>query len=118
MKMIRTDSRTLQATVTFEDAPYNLTGHKIWFTAKKQYSDADVLAVIRKGNTAPLSGITVDIPTGVITVEIDPSDTSGLPGRETTDLYWDLQIQTTAGKIRTIAKGLMTVECDVTQALS
>lgn len=106
----RGDSRTLRATATYQGSPYNLTGKTIWFTAKRSPKDSDDQAVIRKSTG---SGIDLDVTdNNVCLVHIDGADTDSLTTKQS--LSADIQVAD-GDDIMTVAKGILTVEPDVTR---
>jgi hypothetical protein len=107
---------TATRTVAGVTSPVPLTGASIWFTAKRKLADADVNAVIRKGNgPTGFSGITVtDASNGLATLTILPADSASLEAGDVR-LYCDVQVKEADGTTST-TKGHITFAADVTQA--
>lgn len=113
------DTHHLEVVVTREndlgvDVPVNLTGSKLWFTAKNKVSDTDVQAVIRKGTAnTTLSGVDItDAPNGEALITLQPADTA--IGNGTVFLHWDLQLKETDNTITTINAGRLALSDQVT----
>lgn len=87
----------------------DLTGAKLYFTVKTAYADADpgVLQL-----TSPSSGITIDSAAGgLATLTI----TSTQSGALTVGTYkYDVQLKDSAGTIKTLVSGTLTVDAQVT----
>jgi hypothetical protein len=102
---------SLDIAVTLDSDPYDLTSCSLWFTAKEAYTDDDVDAVFQKEIG---SGITVtSAASGLATIAIEPSDTSGLSAVKTV-LFWDIKLETDAGKFYTLNEGKLIINPDVT----
>lgn len=111
----RGDSTIFYVTCTEDGAAVDLTGCKLWFTVKRNLSDLDVDAIIRR-TTDTAMGIVVATPqTGIAVITLDPVQTVTLLRAET--LFWDIQVRTFAGLINTAASGLMDVALDVTRGM-
>lgn len=111
---VRGDDETFD--VAFKDpagAILNLTGAQgIWFTAKRSSLDSDADALIQKSLGA---GVTItNAIGGIARIDINGADTGLI---ETTTLVWDCQLKDSAGKYATAAKGVLTIQADVTRAL-
>ena len=110
LTMIRGDTKKIKVTTKdSEGNAFDLTGATVWFTVKESDRDPDGAAFFRKTNG---SGITItDASGGKFDIDIDPADTRG----ERTDAYvCDIQIKTSDDKVRTPAKGTLTITRDVT----
>lgn len=88
--------KTLRITLT---GPGDLTGYKVWFSAKEEKPDLDTDAIIFKRNVAAGGSDTeikiTDGPNGVIEVYLLATDTESIkPG----DYLYDLVIENIAGK--------------------
>lgn len=91
---------------------------KIWFTAKRHFSEADGSAVIRKGkNVAGLTGISVtDAPNGKFQVQVDAADTSALTDEA---LMYDVKVKPqSSNKAQQIQRGVLRLRKVVTQSTS
>lgn len=102
-------------------APLDLTGAKIWFTAKNNYVDFDSLAVIAL-NTATASGngaITILTPatSGNARVDINPIATRAQPDGAV-KLVYDVQVKDASGFVTTVESGTLTIIPDVTRAIA
>lgn len=96
----------------------NLTGAKIWFTAKRSYTDADAAAIVAVSTDS--GGITIlDAPAGHARLVIPPSATASLttpsPPSPLT-LVYDIQVKESDGTITTVQQGYLKVTGDVTHA--
>ena len=110
LEMWRGDDREFTFTITEDGAPMNLTDAVLRFTAKRSLLDADDAAVIAKSTG---SGIEAEDPTtGVATLTLAAADTESLTG--TAQLIWDLQVAR-GGSVRTVLRGLLTIEADATR---
>lgn len=124
LRIVRGDTNVYRIVVTRKDpdtgviSPINLSGLKIWFTAKNKQTDTDAAAVIRKGTTpTSLTGITVvDGPAGKADIELLPADTSTLA--TTTWLYYDVQILEGLSRITTVISGRAAVVPDATKTIT
>lgn len=106
--LYRGDSR--EYNVTFTDSnggAINISLWKVYFTVKKNYSDSDSQAIIKKDVTAhnePENGKTKVI--------LLPADTDNLiPAR----YYYDIQIKRDAEDILTVLQGKIRIKADVTR---
>lgn len=140
--LIRTVRRLKQfrnATVTFVRGDTNTlvvkglgdisSRTKLWFTAKRRYSDADTAAIVKIEETAQLEylegaapvaaangTITVDAEsTGDLTILLKPGDSVNLKQAKTA--IYDIQMLTATG-VTTLAAGKFLVDLDVTRATS
>lgn len=115
LSMKRGDYKVVQVTVRNLTAT-GLTGCKFWFTAKQALSDADAQAVIQRlpADFTPVQ-TGDDLTPGIVTCEINPADTNGLPDY-TVQLVYDVQMANANDKPFTIQKGKLKVEPDVTRA--
>jgi hypothetical protein len=117
ISMIRGDTASFSGTVMRAGAPVNLTGAKLWFTAKRSRSDLDEAAVIKKDTV--LGGVVILSPTsGTYRVTILPADTSSLT--YTIQLFYDVQLLEPDGTVTTIESGTLEVDAsrDITRAQS
>lgn len=110
--MTRGDTYAFAATIKMNGAAYDLTGTDLTFTAKWEFTDPDVDAVITL--TSPSGGVSiVSAALGQIRVVIPPEATESLPAHET-QLKYDIQVKTSGGDIYTVLQGLLVVRPDVT----
>jgi len=99
--------------------PVDLTGAKLWMTAKKKLTDTDLKAVFQITSPGditidaiPTSGrAKVTVPASATTAVVFPADTAQL------DLYYDIQVKTSTGIVQTVASGKLTLTEDVTDAI-
>lgn len=115
LSMIRGNSKLFAFPLTDSDGdPIDLTDCTVTMTAKSAYTDSDASAVFQKDLD---DGITVlDEDNGVITVDLEPGDTSSLASK-THRLVYDIQVQTLAGRVSTPVRGRLTVQPDVTTTI-
>lgn len=103
------------ATVTDDDgAAYSLVGTTLWFTAKRRISDpdADAIAALYWVSGGASDGISVTAPSsGVAEIAID---TTGTLDFVQAAHRWDLQIEGTDGKRRTVDSGVLVIRPGVT----
>jgi len=98
-------------------AALNLTGWRVWFTAKYHYPDPDSSAVMQLDNAA-LGGVVIVTPaTGILVATTPPIATRLFPDSEIA-LVCDLQGKDGSGLIRTFDSGILVVSPDVTSAIS
>ena len=111
LQMFRGDDRILTVTVVDSGGLVDLTDAVLRFTTKRKVSDSDTNAVIVKTTTDGID--TGEDPTlGVATITIDAVDTvDEEPGR----LHWDIQLTDADDKVRTVAKGTLTLVGDVSE---
>lgn len=112
LEMYRGDDESFDVAVVDKNgAPVNLTSSNLRFTVKRSIKDADIAAVLSKTIGA---GVVVTNPAGGIArIDMDPADTSALTRSV---LYvWDLQVQDSAGNVRTLADGELRVKLDVSR---
>lgn len=110
LSMFRGDDREFTFTLTEDGGPMDLTGADVRFTAKSNVSRDDDAAAISKSTVAGVA-IDADPTTGICVVTVNAADTEDLGG---TVLEYDLQV-TRGGKTRTVARGRLTVNHDVTR---
>lgn len=108
------DQRLDLAIVDATGAPFDLTGAFLWLTAKRNRSDADSDAVLRKTSD---DGITVDgDPTlGLAAIQLDAADTADFPAYAHSYPF-DVQLLDGAGQTTTVVDGILTITPDVTRA--
>jgi hypothetical protein len=91
---------------------------KVWFYAKRRRADDDTDAVIKKGlNVGVLVGIVVtDAPLGKVRVTLLPADTENLADKS---LLYDVQFKAASdASVRTVARGLLMLSGQITEATS
>ncbi len=97
--------------------PRNLTGCKLWFTAKGNVALNDNQASIAL-DTASLGGVTIVDPVrALVTVTVPPIATRALPDGPVV-LVYDVQLMLTNGTILTVEAGSIIVFPDVTRAIA
>jgi hypothetical protein len=102
--------------------PFNLTGAEVFSTIKKALSDIDAAAVSRidsVGGSVPVGGvITIDDATnGKATIRHAASATSALTAAQV-ELFYDVQVVDSIGRVFTVDSGIITVSADVTQRIA
>jgi hypothetical protein len=118
----RGDSQQLVVTVTNLPSGGLAAYSKIWFTAKRDYSDSDAAAFL---SLTLASGVVITTngnatTDGVLTITIPASATASLPSAQTV-LRYDVQVlDGTQNPVQphTVAQGALTVAVDVTQSIS
>jgi len=114
----RGDTTDITCTIVKGDgSPFNLTGATVWATFKTDLSSLDLVPPGFQLSTLS-SGIVVVGPAtnGVVQITIDPNDTMGLT--DDTTFSWDIQVRESAGRVTTVAEGVITFTLDVTQSIS
>ena len=107
LELIRGDDTFYYLTFTDEnDQAINITGWKIYFTAKTNVTDTDENAVIKKDvidpHEDPLHGIGV--------IHLTTTETSVAIGK----YFYDIQIKKSTGEIFTLLAGELRVNQDIT----
>lgn len=116
LRIARGDAATFDISASKGDGTaQDITGSSLWFTAKHRLDDEDGDAVIAKSTGAGGVAI-VDGPAGLARVTLAPADTEGLTSPTT--LHWDVQAKDPSNAIRTLARGRLYVDLDVTRATS
>jgi hypothetical protein len=93
--------------------PVNLTGYRVWFTAKYEYPDWDNQSVAQLDNMA-LGGVTTPGTLGQVSVTMPSLATQGFADGPTR-LVYDLQVEL-SGVVSTPEEGRLTVNPDVTRS--
>lgn len=117
-EMFRGDTKTIDLAITDPKTggPLNLTGAKIWFTAKGNVALADNQASIAL-DTDNGGVVITDVARGLATVTIQPILTRAFPDGPVT-LDYDIQVKDGAAVISTIEFGTITVFPDATRAIA
>lgn len=100
--------------------PVDLTGAKLWMTAKKKLTDTDAKAVFQITSpsditidTTPTTGrAKVTVPASATLSVVFPVDTAQL------EIYYDIQVKTSTGIVQTVASGKLILTEDVTDAIT
>lgn len=117
LSMTRGDSATFQTTISNLPQGGLTSQFSIWFTAKRDATDADSAAVFQKTYlNGTGSGISFTAGGNVVTTTLAPSDTEGLPAGYACTLVFDVKIKDGTGTETTVDGGTITVYADVTQA--
>lgn len=121
LQMVKGDTPSFNLTITdaITTLAIDLTGSTIWMTAKKEFADTDAAAVFQKSTTG--GGITItDAVNGLAKVTLVNGDTNLLEGffRGRVNLKYDIQIKTAAGQIFTVARGMLEVFEEATEAIA
>lgn len=126
LSIVRGDSETIDGQIQRQNAPFDIAGAKLWFTVKSQYdANDDPANILFQKTSDPGEGIVIeDAGNGDITIQIDPSDTSGVEIPSTVkeqyasdyiaEYYYDIQVKTADDGIYTAARGRFLVSFDVT----
>jgi hypothetical protein len=95
--------------------PQDLTGAKVWFTAKRYFTDPDNQAVSQVDSVG--GGVVIVNPpvSGQIVVTLPFQATVGFPDSDVVLIY-DIQIRTSGGLVLTLERGTLTVSPDATRA--
>ncbi len=97
--------------------PFDLTGYKIWMTAKRAWTDSDAQAVFQITSVAGQIVLVGPAADGLIDVTPLPTSTNGLVKDES--LKYDIQIANATGtRVYTVRKGELLVELESTQVYS
>lgn len=116
LSMLRGDTTKWQFTITDPNsAGYSqtLAGATVYFTAKRDRTDADASAVFSKTATITQVG-SVSTP-GIVSVQLAQADTSSLPSYDTA-LHWEVTVVDAAGGHYTPLRGALAVLVDVKTA--
>lgn len=104
--IIRGDDVSIKITFTnADDSVFNLTGYKVYFTAKKNATDADSAAVIQKSWTSHSNAAA-----GITYLTLSNTDTA----IDTGNYACDLQIKSVSGAIQSAINLTLTVARDIT----
>lgn len=121
LTVTRGDTASWSATINNPPVA-GLSTCRFWFTVKFAFDDGpnntDSLAVIQKVTanfTIVTSGGGNPLLPGVITWQINPTDTFPLPG-SVTNLVYDLQMEDASNNVTTLASGLFIISPDVTRS--
>lgn len=117
LTMTRGDTKQLSVTIMTGATPQDLTGGKLFFTAKLNVIDADPGVFQLAWQDGGISaGITViSPPSGIANVYIAPAATNTLADYDV-ELVWDLEFVSPAGDVFTVARGTLLVSPDVTRS--
>lgn len=112
LKAYKGDTNVYDISVVRQNAPVNLGGAKMWFTAKLNIEDTDAQAKIKLDSaTNPTQVIFTQALQGRAQVILRPVDTNTLVEDA---LYYDIQIVEQSGVVTTIASGVLHLEDQVT----
>jgi hypothetical protein len=117
LQAVRGDTNVFDVTMVRQNAVVDLTGAKMWFTAKSDQAADDTSAVIKLNSVDnPTKVLLIGAPTiGKFQIQLDPTDTSPL----TEDAYYyDIQVKEGNGVVTTIASGVLHIVWDVTRSIS
>lgn len=107
--MVRGDTYKIRVNVVDDlGAPVNIENRSIYFTMKRQLPDADDVAPIQIANQL----IGIDSQNGVANIVVPAALTSTL---EATNYWYDIQLVKDNEEVRTILRGRILVEMDVTR---
>ncbi|MFB9654776.1 hypothetical protein [Pseudarthrobacter oxydans] len=105
LTIVRGDDETILITVSQNGSPVDITGSTLFFTAKQTATDADADAVISAENSSH-----TDAAGGVSFIAL----THTLTSVEPSTYHYDIQWVDDSGNVKTILKGKLTVEQDIT----
>ncbi len=109
-EMFRGDNAEFALSVVRNGAPVDLTGAKVWMTARRSYGSP----VIFSKTSDPDEGIEVVFAEGgLATVTTSNLDTAELASEEITLIY-DVQVLDPTGRISTVETGTILVKPDAT----
>lgn len=116
LEAVRGDTNRFKLSVVKHQLTVDLTGAKIWFTAKHNVEDADSEAAIKLDSvTNPTQIFITDALHGKAEIVLVPTDTAGLA--EDTVLRYDVQVLEN-GNTTTVENGLIEIIPDITRAIS
>lgn len=102
LKITRGDTNTIEITVTdLEGQPVDLTDCTAVFTMRRDVFNAEIILV----------KTVTEFTDNVVEVPLEPEDTEDLLGR----YYWDLQITSEAGIIRSSDVQYLLIDGDITR---
>lgn len=108
LSIVRGDTRTLKHTVTLSGAVVDLTGCKLWFTARKAYGTSDADAVFQA--STDLGTIAVPTPAnGIAFATITPAMVASLPNTSCTRLMYSWKLRDASGGDTTLETGTLDV---------
>jgi hypothetical protein len=117
--LTRGDTERLRVTVTRDGSAVDLTaaGTVLWFTVKRNYSDSDSQAVIKK-NSGALGGIAATGTTGEAIITFVEGETDGVS--ITTRYHYDVQLVSGSNpvSVETVVKGEISWDGDVTRSIA
>lgn len=120
IQMIKGDTTTFEVAVTRYnsttglDVPVNLTGSKVWFTAKRTRRDTDASAFVLLNSTINPSQIIIVAPAtnGIISITLTPADTETFSDKW---LMYDVQLRESDNTITTVQSGRLELIRDSTK---
>ena len=94
IEIVHGTTRTLRLTISdVEDSPVDLTGGRIYFSVKRDVTDAQSL--IQKVTTNPAEGAIIKPKGGIAEIYLKPADTHNL--QTTVDYVFDVWLVTASG---------------------
>jgi hypothetical protein len=108
----RGDTNIYNVTVLRGDKVLDITGAKVWMTAKHFKTDLDQNAVFQVVSPGDIN--LYDPTHGRLQINVQPFHTNSLLEDEV--LWYDIQLKESTGQITTIGQGKLEVLADVTQA--
>jgi hypothetical protein len=119
--LTRGDTERLRVTVTRDGSAVDLTaaGTVLWFTVKRNYSDSDSQAVIKKNSVSGgLGGIATTGTTGEAIITFVEGETDGVS--ITTRYHYDVQLVSGSNpvSVETVVKGEISWDGDVTRSIA
>lgn len=116
LECFRGDDNVYNLNVVRNNVGVNISGAKLWFTAKLDQDDPDNEAMIKLNSADNADQITiVDALNGLAQIVLKPSDTMLL---EETALWFDVQMKEASGRVTTVTAGIMKITKDVTASVA
>lgn len=117
LTMRKGDTQVLRGAVTVKVAgvvtPVDITGWKIWFTAKRRRTDTDAQAVVAKAITMGAAA------NGRFSISFVSTDFGSIPNAERTVFLYDVQIKTDiSGPVQTLGDGQLIILGDITNSVT
>jgi hypothetical protein len=119
-QLFRGDSLELFLNVTIPGPghtrpPVDITGCTLWMTCKRKREDLDADAIFQVSTSGGQIVIT-DGPNGKATIVVPAAATVNLVQEER--FFYDIQLRSASGVVRTIESGIIVLQLDVTRAIS
>lgn len=113
---VQVKRRPIAAPLESDPVPVDITGWKMWFTAKYYLSDPDLRAVTQQ--TEAGGGIVYTLPLiGMAEVTVPPLATRGFPDGPVA-LHYDVQVMDLIGNVFVVEAGTLTVYPHATSAIA
>lgn len=122
LEMFRGDTMTFDVFATKPDPtigvplPIDLTAAKIWFTAKRTPTDADLNAVVALVSTVGTAITVVSAASGQMRIAVPGASTNGLPDDPIALLY-AVKVREASGVLTTVQSGVLLVRPSAARAI-